>query len=60
MSKSEIKVLLILRHPRIRDIFKSYVCNTKKKQTCVYWKEEGNGLSRSWLCQYSRLGITLF
>ena len=28
MSKSEIKVLLILKHPRIRNIFKSYVCNT--------------------------------
>ena len=31
MPKSEIKVLLILRHPRIRDIFKSYVCNTLKE-----------------------------
>ena len=31
MPKSEIKVLLILRHPRIRDTFKSYVCNTVKE-----------------------------
>ena len=39
MPKSEIKVLLILRHPRIRDIFKSYVCPTQKEQTYVYGKE---------------------
>ena len=39
MPKSQNKVLLILRHPRIRDIFKSYVCPAQKEQTHVYGKE---------------------
>ena len=40
MPKSEIKVLLILEHPRIRDIFKSYVCPTQKEQTTFTGKKK--------------------